>query len=400
VGNGYVDPGEDITVPVTLVNVGMQGATGVSATLSTTTPGVTVTTGTATFPAIAANGGTGASDPPHFVYRVDPGVACGTVIDFTLHAVCDQDPVGTDSAFTMTVGHVVSGSTTPIDEGFGTGDPPSGWTRVNGGTGTQQWTTTNPGGRTIPSGMTAPVEIIDSDEDGSGVTQDDSLVSPAFSAVGATQVTLTYDTYYYGYSNGYADVDVSADNGSTWSNVTHWTTTSVGSSSTASHQVLDVTGIAAGASQVKVRFHYTGQYAWYWMVDNVQVEVQAPGGCTVQACTPGGTPPGETAGTEGTRAKWVAGVKDCMEWGDNPEADHYHLYRGVPGSLPNLLNGGSDACFRLDDLADPHCTGLSEEPASGSFFWYLVTGWNVHGEGTAGNATDGPRQLNHTGPCS
>jgi hypothetical protein len=64
------------------------------------------------------------------------------------------------------------------------------------------------------------------------------------------------------------------------------------------------------------------------------------------------------------------------------------------------LTGNTESCKRLDDLVSPSCAGLTEEPAGGAFFWYLVTGWNAAGEGHAGNATAGPRQLNSAGPCS
>ncbi len=171
------------------------------------------------------------------------------------------------------------GPQTYIDEAFGTGDPPAGWTIANGGTGTQRWTTLNPGGRTIPAGMTAPIEIIDSDRDGSGVSQDDSLITPAFDCTGASTVTLEFDTYYYHYSGSVAYIDVSNNNGSTWTTHTSWTTT-VGTSSTASHRTLDITALAGTAAQVKVRFRYTGTYGWYWMVDNVLVTGFVPVPCS------------------------------------------------------------------------------------------------------------------------
>jgi hypothetical protein len=81
--NGVVDPGETITMPVTLRNDGDLGATSISAKVSTATPGVIITTDTAGYPNAAA-GATVTSNSPHYVFTVSSGVPCGTLIDFSL----------------------------------------------------------------------------------------------------------------------------------------------------------------------------------------------------------------------------------------------------------------------------------------------------------------------------
>jgi hypothetical protein len=174
-------------------------------------------------------------------------------------------------------GRSLSGTLTLMNEPFATGDPPAGWTVVDGGTGTQRWTTTNPGKRSTPSGHVIPFETIDSAKDGSGYSQDDSLVSPAFSTAGASSVSLVFDTYYYHYSGrSTAYVDVSADGGNSWSNVVAWTTTQGAPTKT-----FDITTQSAGSGNVKVRFRYVGNSAYYWTVDNVKVTVT--GSCGVAA---------------------------------------------------------------------------------------------------------------------
>ena len=75
-------PGTSASFRVQLINNGLAKATAVSATLSTTTPGVTITTATSTYPNIAA--GATATDPTAFAFSVAPTVPCGTKIDFTL----------------------------------------------------------------------------------------------------------------------------------------------------------------------------------------------------------------------------------------------------------------------------------------------------------------------------
>jgi len=63
-----------------------------------------------------------------------------------------------------------------------------------------------------------------------------------------------------------ADVDVSIDGGTSWTNVLAQTSDARGPRQT----TIDITGLAAGESDVKARFHnYNAAYAWWWQVDNV-----------------------------------------------------------------------------------------------------------------------------------
>ena len=82
--NGAIDPGEPILLTVTLTNpwrAAGKAVTGATATLSTTTPGVTIHDATAAYGAIAPQG-TAAGDT--FLITVDTTVLCGSSIDFTL----------------------------------------------------------------------------------------------------------------------------------------------------------------------------------------------------------------------------------------------------------------------------------------------------------------------------
>jgi hypothetical protein len=157
-----------------------------------------------------------------------------------------------------------------------------------------------------------------------------------------------------------------------------------------------------------VGFHCTSAAnMWNLYVDDIDLTYTSTPSCTVSPCTPSATPPGETGGTPATALKWIAGTTDSLEWGENAAADHYHLYRGTQGGLPDLLTGNTESCLRMDDITDENCVGLTETPAGGSFFWYLVTGWNTAGEGSAGNSSDSAcgsppcvRSVDSFGPCS
>jgi hypothetical protein len=80
-GNGVVEPGECGQLAVQLVNgSGSVSATGISATLSTSTPGVTIDTPTLAYPDLAG----GATGTLPFPFHLSPGVACPLEIDFAL----------------------------------------------------------------------------------------------------------------------------------------------------------------------------------------------------------------------------------------------------------------------------------------------------------------------------
>lgn len=78
----YFEPGETFTVAPALANSGGTGATGISATLSTTTPGVTIVTANTTYPDIGAMADANTSTP--FVVQLGATATCGRYIDFTL----------------------------------------------------------------------------------------------------------------------------------------------------------------------------------------------------------------------------------------------------------------------------------------------------------------------------
>ncbi|MEO8432625.1 MAG: FG-GAP-like repeat-containing protein [Acidobacteriota bacterium] len=81
--NGSVEPGECGNLTIQLVNGNATvGATAVSATLTTSTPGVTIIPGTSAYPDIAANGS--ANNTAAFQISVANTVACPTIADFTL----------------------------------------------------------------------------------------------------------------------------------------------------------------------------------------------------------------------------------------------------------------------------------------------------------------------------
>ncbi len=140
-------------------------------------------------------------------------------------------------------------------------------------TGTAEgWSYNNPAGRPNLTGGTGSFAIADSDHFGAGVNVDTELRSPAMDFSTVTTPTLTFKTdfnYYTGGSAEVADVDVSVDDGASWTNVWRKTESYRGPQTV----TLDLPQ-AAGQSQVRARFHYYNAVwdAW-WEVDDVTVGV-------------------------------------------------------------------------------------------------------------------------------
>ena len=150
--NGFIDPGERVTLDATITNyfgnaaLGAAPIAGISGTLTTDTPGVTITTGTSTYATIAPRGaGTNATP---FAFTVSSTFVPGTYIDFKLALTTT-----TQGSIELPVRVVTGTPGTPvsvINENFEAAVAPAlptGWTSVNasvvvdGGVVAPPWTT-------------------------------------------------------------------------------------------------------------------------------------------------------------------------------------------------------------------------------------------------------------------
>lgn len=145
-GNGFIDPGEQVMLNISLrnyvTNVSSAAAVnGISATLSTTTPGVMVTTASGTYPN-AAPGATVSQSSPYSI-QVMPSFTPGTAIEFVLN-------VTTSSGSTTLLYRQATGTpnaTLLLSENFdgvAPGTLPATFVPSHsGGTPTVPWTTKN-----------------------------------------------------------------------------------------------------------------------------------------------------------------------------------------------------------------------------------------------------------------
>lgn len=391
-GNTTWDAGEQINFKVSVNNDGTATLTHVTATVTSSTPGVVMVDGTASYPDLVT--ATAAESlAPHFTAFLPTSLACGDLVSFQITVACDQGTWNT--SFTHGVGQVIPGSGTPLNETFTAGIP-AAWTIVDGGLGggaAATWTTANPGGRVLASPMVAPAAIVDSDFAGPTATQNEELITPAMNLETATTVTLQFDQYFNRYSLGLAevaDVDVrSTLTGDTWVNVLRQQTTS---SPNPDHESIDISAQAAGGSNVQVRFHYyNAQYEFYWQVDNVKVDTTSPGSCSQKVCA---APPGAAkpvadgsfgAAMRGSRAD-VPGTTIDLTWdvATCTSNDHHVLYGALADVATSTVGGAS---CNLGATGTAVWTGV---PAGD--LWFVVVGDNnLTLEGSWGTMTSGER---------
>lgn len=194
-GNGSIDAGEQVAFTLPLTNyvtnpLVASALTGVSATLSTSTPNVIVTQSVSSYPTLAA--GATAANTTAFIVAVGNTFVPGTSIDFTLTVSSAQG--STTLLFTQATG-------TPLTlqllaqnfDGVATGGSlPIGWvsTHVAGGT-TVAWTTRNTSLGAAPAAI-SNAAFHTNNGLGADPTRLERLTSPQF-VVPATALYATVD---------------------------------------------------------------------------------------------------------------------------------------------------------------------------------------------------------------
>ncbi len=378
------DPGEEIRFKITLANDGSTTLTGVSATLSSSTPGVLIVDGQASFPSIAA-GSTATSHAPHVTVQLPEDLACGSALQFALAIASDQGVW--NPSFTQTIGLAVTGGSLALSEDFSSGIPAS-WNVVDGGGAGETWyadDATDPGGcaNTDPA---APIAgrwaAVDSDCAGSGVAFDEQLVTPAIDLTAAATATVEFDHWFRQFQTEIADLDLrSSATGGAWVNLRRWTGASTANPQ---HETVDLTALAAGATNVQVRWrYYAADFEWFWYVDNVSISYTAPSECTVHACTtdPEAPPP-------------VSPDMRASRLVDDGSMIEVLWNAACPAVSTKLIYGPLDQVATLG-LAGSVCgvtSPLTWTAAPSGSLWFVMVNDTGNGvEGSWGAATDGER---------
>ncbi len=411
--NSYWDAGEHVQFKLVLENDGTTALTGVTATATPTTAGVTMDDATASFPDIPA-GASVESVSPHLTAHLPTSLACGGTVSFNISVQTNQGTFpGTASDV---AGRATNGTGRVLSEGFDNGIPAT-WSIVNGGTDANAgstWTASNPGVRTIAPPMKVPIVTIDSDAAAPGELMDDSLQSPVLNLSTATSAVLQFDEFFRWFPGGLnetADVDVrSSITGGSWVNVLRQQGVS---SANPAHQSVNISAQAAGAADAQLRFHYwNGQSEEYWQVDNVTVDTSAPGSCDMPTCVAaaGGAKPVPDgvfgAAMKASRGN-AAGTTIAVTWdaATCPSADNHILY-GNLASVASVTVVGA-----VCDLGTSGSASWTSVPAGN--LWFVVVGddnatieasWGTDGVGgqRGGTATSGQCGLttrDNSGTC-
>ncbi|MEO8591358.1 MAG: T9SS type A sorting domain-containing protein [Flavobacteriales bacterium] len=132
---------------------------------------------------------------------------------------------------------------------------------------------------TFSSNDASQFYLSNSDAQGSGGTTATTLVSPAFSTVGYSTVSLSFH-HHYRFNSGTSDrafVEVST-NGTTFNTLQTYSSTQ-GAVNGFVQATINLTSVA-GQPTVYVRFRYTATFDWWWAVDNVAISGNGSGPLT------------------------------------------------------------------------------------------------------------------------
>lgn len=156
------------------------------------------------------------------------------------------------------------------------GEPKDGW-RVTDETGAgQTWRFDDPAGKSNLTGGDGEFATVDTWAQAGDI--DSALVSPAADLSGVAAPVIGFDSDYSATNFGVqsADLELSLDDGATWSGLRHFSDVSV-----SGHVEVPIPQ-AAGRTGVRIRFRYQGNLANWWQVDNVFVGTRScavvPGG--------------------------------------------------------------------------------------------------------------------------
>ncbi|WP_040282318.1 fibronectin type III domain-containing protein, partial [Psychroserpens damuponensis] len=198
---------------------------------------------------------------------------------------------------------------TYLQEDFNT-EIPATWTITDGGGGTNDsWASGQQGGGNNLDGTNSA--IVDSDSNGNGTELIETLTSPIFDTTGAVALFLDFDQYYNDLAGG-ADSDsgvVEVFDGTNWIEVLNQDA-DAGLFGAPDQQHIDITAYSNANMQIRFVYNDGNAWAWYWLVDNVQVynsTCNFPSDITVTNITANSAVIGWTAG--GAEMDWEVVVQ-------------------------------------------------------------------------------------------
>ncbi|MDG5490910.1 choice-of-anchor L domain-containing protein [Psychroserpens sp. SPM9] len=189
---------------------------------------------------------------------------------------------------------------TYLQENFDT-EIPATWTVTDeGGATGDSWISGQQGAGNALNGTNCA--IVNSDANGNGVELIETLTSPVFDTTGATALFLDFDQFY---NNGGGDsAIVEVFDGTNWIEVLNQNA-DAGGFDNPDQQHIDITAYSNASMQIRFIYNDGNIWAWYWLVDNVEVynsTCNFPSALEVTAITANSADISWTAG--GTETDW------------------------------------------------------------------------------------------------
>ena len=205
------------------------------------------------------------------------GLQSSTLYHYKIWAKEDVTPTYTTGTTTLESTLCDAITSFPYINDFVGNALPSCWENIDNDGSGQVWEFNNPGARTFASTTTGNgFAILDSDNYGSGNSQDADMVSPTFDFTNYTSITLSFEHYFRSYSSSSAAISYSLDGGSTWTQLDLWTADE-GTETNPALFSQDLTTQLEGESNVKFKWNYTGSWGYYWCVDDIEVDAALNG---------------------------------------------------------------------------------------------------------------------------
>ncbi len=208
------------------------------------------------------------------------------VASVDLTNICEGAPINLTSSGDPYTVSIISQN---FNSGLGT------WSTVNNSTGgtpaDAAWTLrTNPyvySSTTFNSSEGAQFLMSNSDDQGSGGITNTELISPSFSTVGYTTLSMSFAHYFRIFSaSETGKIEVSTDGGANYSTVQTYSSTQ-GLPATFSNVNLNLDAFVGNPS-VMVRFKYNAAFGYYWAVDNIALSGNASSFTYSWTSTPAG----------------------------------------------------------------------------------------------------------------
>ena len=174
---------------------------------------------------------------------------------------------------------------TLLSENWSSGTIANGWTVENLGIAGETWQAdTDLRGATLNG---SNLVYFDSDAAGQGGTNDERLISPVVNTVGQTNLRVNFEQYFRRYTlGGFETAVVAVWDGVQWVDVYSLDQDSgnVGDFNDPDVQSIDVTQYANADFQI--RFRFTGEFDWWWALDNITLTADASAEVVETTTTP------------------------------------------------------------------------------------------------------------------